>query len=143
MARGGKLEPVVRVAHSIGEERRAAIGHLDQVNRDQFWIDIAEQWRDIVEKLPRDVLGRRRNISKRRIVFVQKFVIELIINDFAGPAFYFADVNQHSGDRVNAAAKNKIRDVIAAGSVFRPTFFPECRGVFLVAPTRNEQSARG
>src|SRR5437667_7783591 len=130
-------------ANSIGEERDSAFWQFYPVNRDQFWIDIAEQWRDIVEKLPRDVLGRRRNISKRRIVFVQKFVIELIIDDFAGPAFYFADVNQHSGDRVNAAAKNKIRGVIAAGYVFPPTFVPECRAVFLVAPTRNEQSARG
>jgi hypothetical protein len=67
----------------------------------------------------------------------------LIVNDFAGAPLDFADVDQHACDRINSAAENKIGDVIATGSVFRPTSFTERGEVFTFTPARDKQSARG
>src|SRR6516225_3645344 len=87
------------------------------MNRDQFGIDIGKKRRDIVEELARDIFGSRRHIAKGRIVFVQELVVESIVDFFAGAAFDLADVDQHSRNRVDASAENKIGNIVATGSM--------------------------
>ncbi|HEV3148479.1 MAG TPA: hypothetical protein VGZ24_07500, partial [Chthoniobacterales bacterium] len=73
---------------------------------------------NVTEQLARDVLRRRRRLTERRIVCVQEFVIELIVDHVACPAFYFAYVDQHPGHGIDPAAENKIGDIVATRSVF-------------------------
>src|SRR5262249_2974369 len=109
----------------------------------QLCVAISEQRSYVVEKLARNVFSSWRPFAKGRIVFVQKFVIKLIVDDFAGAAFNFADVDQHPGDRIDPAAEDKIGDVIATGSVFRAALLAKRGDVFAFTPERDEQPARG
>ena len=104
------------------------------MNRDQLRIDIGEKRRDIAEKLARDIFSGRRRFAKGRIVFVQKLVVELIVDDFTRTLFDFTDVDQHPRDRVNPAAENEIGNVIAAGAVVRARFRTKRGQVFVVGP---------
>src|SRR5437870_10304599 len=119
---------------------RAPLGRLAQVTSTQFCFDIGEQRRDIDVKLPRDVLGSRRNVAERGVVLVKEFVIETCAHNFAGAAFDFADVNQHSCCWIDGASENKIGDVIAAAPIARVCFRAESAQVFSIAPLSNAQT---
>src|ERR1700722_4944840 len=111
------------------------------MTRDQFGIDVRKTRRYHSEKLPRDVFSRRRKITKRRIVFIQELVIELFVDDFARTFLDFTNVDQHSGDGIDPAAENEIRDVIATRAVMGCRFRTKCSQVFPLAPFWNEQSS--
>src|SRR6266550_3437093 len=100
----------------------------------QLCIDIREQRRNIDIELSRNVLSRRRNVTERRVILIEKLVIETLAHDFAGALFDFTDVDEHSIAWINRPGKNKIRDVIAPGSVLRLRFRAEGGEVFAVTP---------
>jgi hypothetical protein len=77
-------------------------------------IDIREQRRNIDIELLRYVLSRRRNVTERRVILIEKFVIETLAHNCAGPLFDFTNVDEHSIAWIDRSGKNKIRDVIAA-----------------------------
>src|ERR1700693_5353170 len=107
------------------------------MDRNQLCIHIGKQWRDIGEKLARNVLsgGRpRRGGAKSGIVFIQKLVVEALVHDLAGAAFNFADVDEHAGDWIDPATENKVGDVVEAGAVLGATFIAECSDIFALAP---------
>jgi hypothetical protein len=54
----------------------------------------------------------------------------------------FADVNQHSGSRIDGTGENEIGGVIATASVARLRFGTENRQIFVLAPTVNMQATR-
>jgi len=94
-------------------------------------------------ELSRDVLDGWRHISKRRIVFIQKFVVETLVDNFPSALLDLTDIDEHSGDRINRAGKNKIGGVIAPGAMARLCLRAESDHVFAISPTRNKQTARG
>jgi hypothetical protein len=105
-------------------------------------IDIREKRRSIDIELPRNIFCCGRQIGKRRIVFIQKLVIEILVNNSTGPFFHFANVNQHSVGRIDRPGKNKIGNVIAARAITRSSFRSERHEVFAVRPAANKQPAR-
>src|SRR6266496_4822243 len=108
----------------------------------QLCIDIREQRRNIDIELSRNVLSRRRNLTERRVILIEKFVIETLAHNFAGALFDFTDVDEHSIAWIDRSGKNKIRDVIAAGAVARVGLRTEGSQVFPVTPTANAQTPR-
>ena len=98
-------------------------------------IDIGEQRRNVEVELSRDIHCRRRDSVKRRIVLIEKLVIETFAHNSAGSRLDFADVNQHSVALVDGPGKNKIGDVIATRAVARVRFSPEDGQVFGLPPT--------
>ena len=56
-------------------------------------VDIGEQRRNIDVELSGSVLCSRRNVAERRIVLVEKLVVETFAHNFAGPLLDFADVD--------------------------------------------------
>src|ERR1051325_2673753 len=50
------------------------------------------------------------------IVLIKEFVVVALVNDVAGAAFDFADVDEHSSFGVDRTGKNEIRHVIAPGT---------------------------
>jgi hypothetical protein len=108
----------------------------------QLCIDIREQRRNIDIELSRYVLSRRRNVTERRVILVEKFVIETLAHNFAGPLFDFTDVDEHSIAWVDRSGKNKICYVIAAGTVASIGLRAEGSQVFAVTPTTNAQTPR-
>src|SRR2546421_10682689 len=121
LPRRRKFEPVIRVASAIDIKRRAAIRSFDQMNRNQLCTDIIKQRRDVSEKLARDVFGGWGRFTKRRVVFVQKLMVELVVDHSASAFLDFADIDQHSGDGIDPTAENKISDVISSGPMPRAT----------------------
>src|SRR6266404_9935948 len=113
------------------------------MDRHQFCVRLAEQRLDVSKELARDVFGGRHDIAERCIVFVGKLVIKLVVDNLAGAAFDFADVDQHSGDGIDVAAKNEIDYVVAAGAILRAALLAEPCYVLFSAPSGNEQSPRG
>src|ERR1700693_1302689 len=104
------------------------------MTRHQFCIDIGESWRHLGEKLSRNVLRGWRSFAKRRVVLVQKLVIELIVDYFASAPFDFADIDQHAGDRIDASAEDKVGDVISPGTVLRARLRAKRGQIFFVGP---------
>src|SRR5205814_6616809 len=98
---------------------------------------------DVGEKLARNVFRGRSHFAKRRIVFVQKFVIKAIVDDLARAFFNFADVDEHSRDRIDLAAKNKIGGIISTRPVLCPCLRTKRDQVFAVGPAGKEQPPRG
>src|ERR1700686_2940398 len=94
-------------------------------------------------ELSRHVLDGWRHISKRRIIFIQKFMVETFVDNSSRTRLDLTDINQHSSDRINRAGKNKIGGVVAPGSIARLCLRTECHHVFAISPTRNKQTARG
>src|SRR5437588_13037500 len=113
------------------------------MTRHQLGIAIGKEWRDLGEKLARDIIGRRRGVAKRGIVFVKKLVVELIVDHFSSAFFDFTDVDEHSRNRIHPTTEDKIGDLIATGSVARAGFWTERREVFAVGPARDKQPTRG
>ncbi len=142
LPRRRKFKPIIRFAGAIEIKRRAPVGGFDEMTRNQFCIDIGKERRDIGKKLARDIFSCRRRVAKRRIVVGQKLVVELIVDHLAGAFFDFADVNQHSRDRIDSPAENKIGGIITTGAVARAGFGTKCGEVFVVGPARNKQPAR-
>ena len=95
------------------------------------------------EKLPGDIFSRRRHFVKLGIVLIQKFVIKAIVHDFPRASLDFADVDEHSRDRIDLAAKNKIGGIIATGPVLCPCLLAKRGQVFAVGPAGKEQPPRG
>ena len=54
-------------------------------------------------ELSRHVLDGWRHISKRRIIFIQKFMVETFVDNFPRTRLDLTDINQHSSDRINRA----------------------------------------
>ena len=81
-------------------------------------------------------------LSKSRIVFVQEFVIEILVNNSASALLDFADVDQHPGLRIDASGKNKIGHVVAAGAVSRCALRSERDQIFAFRPARDKKPAR-
>ena len=98
-------------------------------------IDIGEERRNVDVELSRNIRRRRWNVAERRIVLIEKLVIETLAHNFAGSLLDFADVNQHSVALVDGPGKNKICDVIATRAVARVRFRAENRQIFGVTPT--------
>ena len=112
------------------------------MTRAQFCLDVGKQRRHIEVKLARDVLGSRRNITKSRVVLVQKLVIEPFAHNFARALFDFADVNQHSCCWIHRAGEDEIGDVIATAPIAAVRFRAEGGQIFAFAPTINMQTPR-
>src|SRR4029077_1179974 len=106
----------------------------------KFCDAIREQRCDINVELPRNIFGSRWNITEGRIVLVQKLVIKPLPHNPARALLDFADVNQHSGSRIDGAGENEIGDVIATASVARFRFGTKDGQIFVVAPFGNMQA---
>ena len=102
---------------------------------DEGCIDIGEERRNVEVELSRNIRRRRWNVAERRIVLIEKLVIETLAHNLAGSLLDFADVNQHSVALIDRSGKNKICDVIAARAVARVRFRAENRQIFGVTPT--------
>src|SRR6266404_9630257 len=70
-------------------------------------------------------------------------MIEAFIDNFSRTFFDFTDVDEHSGDRIDSPAKNKIGSVISTAAVARGGFRTKRRQVFAIGPRRKKQPARG
>ena len=143
LARRGKFEPVIRLANASGIIRRALLRRLGQVTSAQFCFGIGEQRCDIGVELPRNVLGSRRSIAKGTIVLVKEFVIEAFAQNFTGPLFDFADVNQHSCHWIDRPSEDEVGYVIPTASVERVGLRAESAQVFRIAPMTDVQTPRG
>src|SRR5687768_2228669 len=86
---------------------------------DELRLPVFKERNRVHEKLPGDVLGRRRRAREGGIVFIQEFVVESIAQDFPYSLLDLADVHQHPGRRVDRAGKNKVGDVVPPGTVTR------------------------
>src|SRR6267378_2208608 len=104
------------------------------MTRHQLCIDIGESWRDIGEKLARDIFRGWWHFVKRGIILIQKFMIEAFVYDFSGAFLDFTDVDEHSGDRIASAAENKIGGAIASGAILRARLRTKCGQIFAVGP---------
>src|SRR6266446_9147989 len=94
-------------------------------------------------ELSRDILDGWRHITKRRIILIQKFVVEPLADNFSRAFLNLTDVDEHSGHGIDRPGKNEIGGVIAPGAVARLCLGAECDHVFAIGPTRNKQTARG
>ena len=92
---GGKFEPVIGLAQSIGINGRAALRRLDQVAGDESGLEIVKERLDLDEEPARDVFRRRRDVAEVRVIFIEKFMVETRVQDFFHPRLDFADVDQH------------------------------------------------
>src|SRR5947209_6008734 len=133
-----KAGPVIRVADPAGVKSRAAVGRLDEMDRDKLGIDAGKERGNIAEQLSGDVLRAGRCFTEIRIVFVQELMIEPIVNNPAGPPFDLTDVDQHSGNRVDPATENEKNDVVASGAVSGASFLAKCGDVLGLAPARHK-----
>src|SRR5260370_7625112 len=70
-------------------------------------------------------------------------MIEAFIDNFSRTFFNFTDVDEHSGDRIDSPAKNKIGSVISTAAVARGGFRTKRRQVFAFGPRRKKQPAGG
>src|SRR5262249_8986784 len=104
---------------------------------------IRKQRRDIAIKLTRNVFCSWENLAKRRIVLVQKFVIETTAKNFSGALFDFANVDQHPSCWIDGTGEDEIGNVIAAAAIPRICFRSKRCRVLLLSPTGDAQAARG
>src|SRR5437879_9259369 len=70
-------------------------------------------------------------------------MIEAFIDNFSRTFFDFTDVDEHSGDRIDSPAKNKIGSVISTAAVVCGGFRTKRGQVFAIGPRRKKQPARG
>src|SRR5438105_2261722 len=90
-----------------------------------------------------NVFSCRWQIAERRILLVQEFVVEFLLNNLAGALLDLADVDEHSSCWINRRGKNKIDDVVATRAVARSALGSEREQVLSIRPVSNEQPARG
>src|SRR5207244_10774314 len=81
-------------------------------------------------------------VRERGVLFVQKTMVVVIVNDFTGPFLNFADVDQHSGGGIGLTAEYKVSDIVTAGAVTRGAFFTEKLAVLFCGEFRCEQPPR-
>src|SRR5207249_4047102 len=123
--RGGKLQPIIRFAGTVGIESCAALGRLGNMTGDEFCAEIRKERRKIDMQLSRNVLNRRRSSTERGVVLIQELVIKTSAQQFPGTLLDFTDVDEHPVARVDWPGENKIRHVIAASAVIRHSFRTE------------------
>src|SRR5260370_42568861 len=70
-------------------------------------------------------------------------MIEAFIDNFSRTFFDFTDVDEHSGDRIDSPAENKIDSLISTAAVARGGFRAKRRQVFAIGPGRKKQPAGG
>ena len=97
LARGRKLEPVIRLGDSVRIIGSAAILRFRQVAGDQLGLPVLEERRGGSEKLAGNILSGRRHVGESRIVLVQELVVETIVQNLPDPLLDLADVHQHPG----------------------------------------------
>ena len=68
-------------------------------------------------------------------------MIEVFLNHPPRAFLHFADIDQHSVRRIGWSGKNKVGDVIAAGTVNRSGLRSEGNEVLAIRPTPNKQTA--
>src|SRR2546430_6011353 len=105
-------------------------------------INIGEQRRNLDIELPSNIFSSGWNITERRVVLIEEFVVETLTDNFAGSLLDFADIDQYSVAWINGPGKNKIRNVIATRAVTSIGFRTENRQIFGVAPTLDRKSTR-
>src|SRR5229473_1355361 len=80
LAGSGELEPVISFTRAVGIKRGAAFRRFNQMTSREFRIDVGKQRRNIDIKLSGNVFGGGRQIGKRRVIVVQKFVVEALVH---------------------------------------------------------------
>src|SRR5262245_58226500 len=76
------------------------------------------------------------------IVLVEESVIEPLPHNRASALLDFADVNQHSRNRIDGTGEDKIGDVITTASVARFRFRTKNGQIFALAPLGDMQATR-
>src|SRR5256885_2333870 len=95
-----EFEPVICVYHTVGVGGRAALRGFAKMDRAKFrWIS-GKKRSDVSEKLPAKILRRWNMVAKRRIIFIQKPMVVMVVNDLSGALFDLADIDQHSSNRI-------------------------------------------
>src|SRR5207253_2423417 len=141
-ARRGEIEPVISFNRAVSISGCAALRSFPQVYRNKPRGIAVKKRCDIIEKLPTNILRCRYLVPERGVIFVQKTMVVVIVNDFTGPFLNFADVDQHSGGGIGLTAEYKVSDIVTAGAVTRGAFFTEKLAVLFCGEFRRKQPPR-
>src|SRR6266446_6140461 len=138
----GEIEPVICFNRAVSISGCAALRSFPQVHGNKPCRIAVKKRRDIIEKLPTNILSCRHLVPEGRVIFVQKAVVVAVLNDLTGAFLDFADVDQHSGGGVGLTAEYKVGHIVAARAVARGAFFTEKLAVLFRGEFRPKQSAR-
>src|SRR4029453_8565858 len=107
-ARRGEIEPVICFNRAISISGCAALRSFSQLHGNKSRRIAVKKPCHIIEKLPTNILCCRHLVPKSGVIFVQKAMIEAIVNDFTSALLNLADVDQHSGGSIGLTGKNKV-----------------------------------
>ena len=112
------------------------------MTRDKLCFPVGKERSGRVEKFARNIFRCGRNRGERRIILVEKPVIEPLVQDLPDALLDFADVHQHAGHGIDRAGKDEVSDVVSPGAVTRGSLGTKRRQILAVAPLLYEQPPR-
>ena|SRR5438046_6893581 len=89
----GEFEPVICFCHTVGVDGRAALRGFAKMDRAEFRRISGEKRNDVSEKLPANSLRRWNVIAKRRVIFIQKPMVVMVVNDVSGALFDLTNID--------------------------------------------------
>src|SRR4051812_3994805 len=100
----------MRLYNSLRIIGRASLIRFREMTSDELRLPAGEFRGRLEEELPRNILRRWNRVGERGVVFVEKLVVEPIMQNPADALLNFADVHQHPGCRIYRTGEHKIND---------------------------------